>query len=143
MMDLLTHPEQAEPLRAECISPDAAVDELLRYLSPQALAGPRFAITDLEIGTHRIRAGETVLPCLASANHDPDHFADPENVDLARTSNPQLGLGNALVRTVTGALLRRLLVRWPESRITVSEKEIGWRSGFRHRGPIALPAELP
>jgi len=150
MAALLPRPDQAELLRAGHVPADAAVDELLRYLSPQVLAGPRFAITDLEIGAHTIPAGETVLLCLAAANHDPACFIDPETVDLARAHNPHLGLGygghsclgTALVRTITGTLMQQLLTRWPDSRLAVPESEIAWRSGFRHRGPLALPVVL-
>ncbi len=147
---LLTHPEQHELLRTGRVRADAAVDELLRYLSPQVLAGPRFAITDLEVGTQMIRAGETVLLCLASANHDPAHFDAPETLDLPRTRNPHLGLGygshtclgTALVRTITGTVLHQLVTRWPGSRLSVHENDITWRSGFRHRGPFTLPLIL-
>jgi cytochrome P450/predicted lactoylglutathione lyase len=147
---LLTRPEQRELLDTGRAPADASVDELLRYLSPRVLAGPRFAITGLDIGAHTVRAGETVLLCLASANHDPHHFVDPETVDLARACNPHLGLGygghaclgTALVRTITGTLLYQLVARWPDSRLAVNETEIAWRSGFRHRGPRAMARKM-
>lgn len=128
----------------------SAVDELLRYLSPQVLAGPRFATTDLAVGDTTILAGQTVLLCLASANHDPEIFSRPAELDLARDRGDQLALGygvhaclgNALVRTVTAAALDHVLTRWPDAALAVDEREIAWRSGFRHRGPVALPVRL-
>jgi cytochrome P450 len=66
----------------------AAVDELLRFLSPQVLAGPRFAVADVKIGGHTIAAGQTALLCLASANHDPDRFDRPDELDLTRPPSP-------------------------------------------------------
>ncbi|QIS09487.1 cytochrome P450 [Nocardia arthritidis] len=127
-----------------------AVDELLRYLSPQVLTGPRFALTDLTIGTHTIKAGQTVLLCLASANHDPEIFDAPSELDLARTRNPHLGLGygthaclgTALVHTVTATTIDQVFTRWPGIALTVAESTLGWRSGFRHRGPLTLPVRL-
>ncbi|WP_062987280.1 cytochrome P450 [Nocardia anaemiae] len=145
---LLTHPDQLGVLRT-MTDTRPAVDELLRYLSPQVVSGPRFATTDLDIAGHTIRSGDTVLLCLASANHDPDIFDNPAELDLARGNNPQLGLGygghaclgTALVRTIAGAVLRALLLdRTPT--LACDPRNIQWRSGFRHRGPLDLAIVL-
>ncbi|WP_225728571.1 MULTISPECIES: cytochrome P450 [unclassified Nocardia] len=146
---LLNRPDQ-RPLLGDPANSHRAVDELLRHLSPQVLAGPRFALTDLTIGTHTIKAGQTVLLCLASANHDPDIFDAPSELDLTRSRNPQLGLGygthaclgTALVHTVTATTIDQVFTRWPEIALTVAESTLGWRSGFRHRGPLTLPVRL-
>ncbi|WP_431962240.1 cytochrome P450 [Nocardia sp. bgisy134] len=127
-----------------------AVDELLRYLSPQVLAGPRFATTDLDIGGYTVKAGQTVLLCLAGANRDPAAFDRPERFDPNRARNAQLGLGHgphsclgtALVHGVAGAVLTRFCDRWPATTLTTPAREIPWRSGFRHRGPLILPVTL-
>ncbi|WP_174188123.1 cytochrome P450 [Nocardia barduliensis] len=149
MLTLLGHRGLARVWRATA-DKQSAVDELLRYLSPQVLAGPRFATTDLTIGDTTIRAGQTVLLCLASANHDPETFDQPGKLDLTRDRGAQLGLGygmhaclgNALVHTVTAAAVDHVLTRWPDSVPALDEREILWRSGFRHRGPLALPVAL-
>ncbi|TQM25369.1 hypothetical protein FB390_5517 [Nocardia bhagyanarayanae] len=127
-----------------------AVDELLRYLSPQVLAGPRFATTDLDIGGYTVRAGQTVLLCLAGANRDPAAFDRPDRFDPSRVRNAQLGLGygphsclgTALVHSVTGAVLEHFCARWPETTLTTPAREVPWRCGFRHRGPLLLPVAL-
>ncbi|MFI1917277.1 cytochrome P450 [Nocardia sp. NPDC020380] len=124
-----------------------AVDELLRFLSPQVLSAPRFATTGLEIGGQRIAAGETVLLCLAAANRDPERFSTPDELDLRRGVNPHLALGHGahacvgtgFVKPVVGAILAEIYTRLPGLRVEAGESAIGWRSGFRHRGPIALP----
>ena len=92
--------------------PFAAVDELLRFLPPQVLAGPRFAMSDIEMGGQRI-TGQTVLLCLAAANHDPERFSHPDELDA----------------------------HWPRLRAIGDENAISWRSGFRHRGPLTLPVK--
>jgi cytochrome P450 len=128
----------------------AAVDELLRFLSPKVLAGPRFAVTDVKVGRHTIAAGQTALLCLASANHDPDRFDRPDELDLTRPPKSHVALGHgthacvgaALVRPIAAAVLRQLYTRWPGLRAIDPEDAIAWRSGFRHRGPLALPVEL-
>lgn len=56
MWSLSNNHEQLEALRLGS-EPSTAVDELLRFLSPQVLAGPRFAITNIEIGDRMIAAG--------------------------------------------------------------------------------------
>ncbi|WP_067824076.1 cytochrome P450 [Nocardia inohanensis] len=144
-----SRPDQLAALRA-ATDRTVAVDELLRFLSPQVLAGPRFARTDLELAGHPVAAGETVLLCLASANHDPEIFDAPAELNVRRNPDPHLALGhgahacvgNALVRPVIGAVLEAIYAHWPEPRITVDAQSIPWRSGFRHRGPLTLPVAV-
>ncbi|WP_338772557.1 cytochrome P450 [Nocardia vulneris] len=146
---LLEFPDQARLLR-DTREKHSAVDELLRYLSPQVLAAPRYATTELTIGAQTIRAGQTVLLCLASANRDPETFGRPDELDLTRAPHAQLALGygahaclgNALVRTLGAATLDQLFTRWPDTTLTVDPRDIPWRSGFRHRGPLTLPVRL-
>ncbi|MBF6548815.1 cytochrome P450 [Nocardia brasiliensis] len=146
---LLEFPDQARLLR-ETREKHSAVDELLRYLSPQVLAAPRYATTELTIGAQTIRAGQTVLLCLASANRDPETFGSPDELNLTRAPHAQLALGygahaclgNALVRTLGGATLDQLFTRWPDTTLTADARDIPWRSGFRHRGPLTLPVRL-
>lgn len=130
-----------------------AVDELLRYLSPQVLAAPRFAVTDLEIAGQRIEAGQTVLCCLAAANHDPERFTGPAEsngaleLDVRRSPNPHVALGygahacvgTGLLRPVLASILGELYTRWPNLRAAIADSAVPWRSGFRHRGPLTLP----
>ncbi len=126
------------------------MDELLRYLSPQVVSGPRFATAELDIAGHTIGSGDTVLLCLAAANHDPDIFDNPAELDLSRTNNPHLGLGHgghsclgtALVRAITGAVLETLLLGSRTPTLACDPRDIQWRSGFRHRGPLELPVVL-
>ncbi|MEV0294662.1 cytochrome P450 [Nocardia sp. NPDC050710] len=149
ILTLLTRPDQLRVLRTGRNKPPM-VDELLRYLSPQVLAGPRFATVDMHYGDYVIRAGDTVLLCLAGANRDPEFIDSPNKLDLTRRRNPQLALGHglhaclgaALVRTITAATLDHVFTRWPATTLAISEGDIRWRSGFRHRGPLTLPVHL-
>ncbi|RMI31228.1 cytochrome P450 [Nocardia stercoris] len=148
VLALSSRPDQLDFLRSE---PDRATagDELLRYVSPQVLAGPRFATEDLDIGGQRISAGQTVLLCLASANHDEAVFRRPDELDLSRNPNPHLSFGHGshacvstgLVRPMLAEILVAIYTRWPGLRVTGCEPEIAWRSGFRHRGPVSLPVK--
>jgi cytochrome P450 len=142
---LSVRPEQLTLVRSTGRWPDA-VEELLRLLSPQVLASPRFAVCDLEIAGHRIAAGQTVLLCLASANHDPEIFDGPDDLNIARRANPHLGLGHGmhacvgtgLLRPVLAAILEQVFERWPNLQMADDPSKVTWRSGFRHRGPAAL-----
>ena len=64
---LLGHPEVAARLRADPGLAGSAVEELLRYDSPVQFTS-RHATADLDIGGHRVRAGETVIAVLGAAN---------------------------------------------------------------------------
>ncbi|MRH90758.1 cytochrome P450 [Nocardia sp. SYP-A9097] len=160
LMDVLagavfTFSDRPEQLEAMLTAPDRsiAVDELLRFLSPQVLAGPRFAVTDLEIAGQTIEAGQTVLLCLASANHDPERFTGTATssgmleLDVRRDPNPHVALGHGahvcvgagLLRPVLASVLGEIYTHWPNLRATIADSSIGWRSGFRHRGPLTLP----
>ncbi|MFB8007831.1 cytochrome P450 [Nocardia sp. NPDC056000] len=152
VLTLSTRPEElAELLSAADRS--VAVDELLRFLSPQVLASPRFATTDLVIAGQSIAAGETVLLCLASANHDPERFTGTVEsngavaLDVRRAPNPHVALGHgahacvgtALLRPVLASILGELYLHLPRLRAADTEQNVPWRSGFRHRGPLTLP----
>ncbi|MFF2557524.1 cytochrome P450 [Nocardia sp. NPDC058058] len=155
VLTLSTRPEQLSALLS---APDraVAVDELLRYLSPQVLASPRFATTDLVIAGQPIPAGETVLLCLASANHDPERFTGAVEssgavaLDMRRAPNPHVALGygahacvgTALLRPVLASILGELYLHLPTLGAADAERNVPWRSGFRHRGPLTLPVRI-
>ncbi|MGN2641274.1 cytochrome P450 [Nocardia takedensis] len=146
VLTLLTRPDQIRVLRRGRNKPPM-IDELVRYVSPQVLARPRYAAEDLTYGPYDIRAGDTVLLCLAAAHRDPAYFDSPGRVDLTRRRNRQLGFGHgahaclgvALARTITAAVIEHLFTRWPATTLTVSPRDIEWRCGFQHRGPLTLP----
>ncbi|GAA1949601.1 cytochrome P450 [Kitasatospora viridis] len=107
---LLRRPGGLKELRA--LGPagwDRATDELLRYDPPvQVLA--RTCTADTELGGRTIRQGQGVLALAGSANHDPEQFADPEEVVLTREHNPHFGLGWG-AHVCLGAPLTQLMFR--------------------------------
>ncbi|MFH9419391.1 cytochrome P450 [Streptomyces sp. NPDC017529] len=98
----------------------AGLDELLRYTSPLAATMPRFAIRPAEVYGTRLEPGDAAIVHIALANRDPNRFADPNRLDLARQAGqdlvfahgPHFCLGTQfavqLCRTALGAVLRRL-----------------------------------
>ncbi|GAA2645351.1 cytochrome P450 [Streptomyces lunalinharesii] len=147
VLALLDHPERLAALRRNPAELAAAVEEFLRYDAPAALAIRRFPVEDLEIGGVRIPAGESVLLSIASANHDPKRFADPERLDPTREPSGHLALGHGIHYCLGAPLARMeaeiaigaLISRFPELRLDVARDEVRHRRTIRARGLISLP----
>jgi cytochrome P450 len=83
-----------------------AVEELIRYDSPVQLLS-RVAYEDTELGGVPIQAGDRVVAYLGAGNRDPERFADPDRLDLARADNAPLSFGGG-IHYCLGAPLARL-----------------------------------
>lgn len=111
---LARHPRQRADLAANPALMPGAVEEMLRYFTPQpGLA--RVATSDAEVGGMTVKAGEKVLMSWASANRDEAVFADPDAFDIRRKPNRHLTFG-AGAHHCLGANLTRL-----EARICMDE----------------------
>src|SRR6266700_402291 len=144
---LLDHPAQLEKLKADLSLVPAAVEELLRFSGPAAIAGPRFATEDMELAGQQIKQGDVLIPFLHSANHDESQFTEPDEVDLARSITRHLAFGHG-IHTCLGAPLARmegtiafstLLKRMPNLRLSVPRERITWRFSSNFRSLAALP----
>ena len=71
VLALHTHPAELDRLRQEPLLDKAAVDEILRIVSPNQSSVARFALEDVEVGGATIPKGAVVAPCIAAANRDP------------------------------------------------------------------------
>ena len=89
---LLREPDQWKRLCNERALLPTAIEELLRYDGP-VQATVRVALEDVAIDDQVIPEGSLVLVSIGSANHDPDVFEDPDQLDLARDPNPHLAFG--------------------------------------------------
>jgi cytochrome P450 len=130
---LLRYPEELARLRANPELMPAAIEELLRYAGIVRRVFRR-ATADIELGGVRIARGDLVLLMLAAANRDPDQFADPDQVSVARPITNQVALGAGrnscvgamLIRMAASVATRQLLARFGD----VTLHEAGdWRSG--------------
>jgi pimeloyl-[acyl-carrier protein] synthase len=106
MLRLITHPEALEQLRSTPALLSSAVEELLRFESPVQRA-LRAAMEDIEISNVRIPRGQRVVAGIGAANRDPEVFAEPNRLDLARRPNPHLAFGHG-IHFCLGASLARV-----------------------------------
>ncbi len=70
-------PDAYDHLLADRSRIPAAMPELYRIDSAGQFMG-RTALQDVELDGHTIRAGQTVMVCMAAANRDPAKFAEPD-----------------------------------------------------------------
>ncbi len=117
---LCTHPEVLAALREDPGRWPAAVEEMLRLITPTTFTGaaPR---ADADIDGVICPAGQPRLLFLAAANRDPSTFADPDRFDISRDPNPHLSfsagghfcLGAPLARMHGEVALSTLFSRLP------------------------------
>ena len=120
------------------------IDELLRYLSPVPILN-RTTTCEVEIGGQRIPAGERVQLNWIAANHDPEHFPNPEVIDFGRDASTQVAFGHGIHRCLgqhvarleLTVLLQEVLTRIPNYRIDVDAVQ---RYPSITRGIGSLPA---
>jgi cytochrome P450 len=86
--------------------PVTAVEELLRFDTPVQLVS-RVAYEPVELGGVTVDAGERVVAYLGAGNRDPERFADPDRLDLARGDCAPLSFGGG-IHYCLGAPLARL-----------------------------------
>ena len=150
MLALLQHPDQLQKLREDPSLIKPAIEELLRYDGPVETSTERFAREDIAIGGTVIPKGEMVMVVIASADHDPERFANPDELDLTRADNKHLAfgkgihfcLGAPLARMEGQIAINTLLRRIPELRLADSPGSLTWRPGMVLRGLKGLPVEF-
>ncbi|MFY0571440.1 cytochrome P450 family protein [Archangium lansingense] len=144
---LLTHPEQLERLRANPALIESAVEEMLRYRGPVETTTQRWAPQDLEFRGQVIPAGESVVASLLAADHDPEHFREPERFDITREPNRHIAfgfgihfcLGAPLARLEGTIAINLLLERLPRLRLAEESARLRWRDGVLVNGLLRLP----
>lgn len=86
---LMTHPHALQQLRAAPELIGSAVEECLRYESPNQL-GNRLVVESVSIGGRTLERGAYLTLCIGSANRDPDEFPDAARFDITRKPNRHL-----------------------------------------------------
>jgi cytochrome P450 family 142 subfamily A polypeptide 1 len=127
---LIEHPDVRQQLIDDPSKIPAAVEEMLRLVSPVHSFG-RTATRDTELRGKKIEKGQVVYMLYPSANRDADEFEDPETFKIDR--NPHhlaFGIGNHFcmganlarmeLRVAIGEVLRRI----PDMEYTAGGPEI-------------------
>lgn len=150
MAALFRHPDQLTLLRDRPELLPAAIEELLRYDGPTARASPRYPTEDIQIGDTVIPAGSIVIVGIAAANRDPNRFADPDVLDIARADNAHVAFGHGIHRCLGVPLARlegqiavgTLLRRFPGIASACPPEQLRWLPFPVFRGLTSLPVTL-
>jgi cholest-4-en-3-one 26-monooxygenase len=110
MLAFIEHPEERDRLAADRSLISAAVEELVRWVTPFTHFR-RTATRDTEIRGVPISKGEKVVMWYASSNRDEEVFSDPDRFDVGRDPNRHQGFGGGGKHFCLGAGLARLELR--------------------------------
>jgi cytochrome P450 len=102
---LVEHPVEMARLRQEPALLPKAIDELLRVAGP-ARAQFRQAVEEVRMEECTIGPRQRVILMLDRANCDPEHFPDPDKVELDGRTGDHLAFGAGLHACVAGTLVR-------------------------------------
>lgn len=151
ILSLLLAPEQLAVLRARPDTIAAAVEELHRFDGSTKVM-VRIVAEDHERHGQLLRAGQTVLLGVASANRDPLAFGpDADQLRLDRPdAHRHLGfgfgahfcLGAALARLEAQEALAALVVRYPALSLAADLDELSWHPTLITRALESLPVSV-
>lgn len=143
---LLEQPGELARLHAEPRLIGSAVEEFLRFQSPNQL-GNRSVTSAAEVGGVQLGRGTLVTLGIGAANRDPAQFPDPDRLDLGRAPNRHLAFitgihacaGMWLARMEGRVAIGRLTARFPGVR-AAGPAVRGRRARFRTL--VSLPVTL-
>jgi cytochrome P450 len=143
---LLTHPDELARLRANPAAIATAVEECLRYESPNQL-GNRLVVEQITIGDTALEPGTYLTLCIGAANRDPAAFPEPERFDITRAPNRHLAFaagahacaGMSVARLEAQIAIQAIVQRFPQLQLAGSPVR-GGRARFR--GFKSLPAVM-
>jgi len=147
VLALLERPDELARWRADRSITPAAVEELMRFVSPVQLTG-RALLADIELPDATLPKGHYVIALIASGNRDPEAFTRADGLDLGRAENRHLGfgfglhhcLGAPLARLETAIALPRLLER--TAKMELLTDRAAYRDNVVLRGLAELPVRL-
>ena len=143
---LMRQRDQWDALLANPDGITTAVEETLRYDAPVQMTFRR-AYEDIAMDGVTIKAGQSVGFVLGSANRDPEHYPEPERLDVTRQPKVpgsfgfgiHFCLGAGLARAEGQIALETLLRRTPNLRLASCAEPPEWRPNIAFRGLERLP----
>jgi cytochrome P450 len=147
LLTLLRHPDDLQRLREDFSLIPTAIEELLRYESPSQHTA-RLVPEALDLEGKHLMKGDAVIAVMGAANRDPEHYPDPDHLDIARSENRHLAFGWAthhcfgapLARLEAQVAFETILRRLPDLRL--SPGPITWRPNLGLRGLSALNVDI-
>ena len=144
---LLRHPEQWAMLQADRGLLGGAIEEILRYESPEQRTSFRIVSQPLRIGDTELQPGQQIGVVIGAANRDEAAFADAHRFDIRRDPNPHVAfgvgihhcLGKTLARTEARVALGAVLDLVPGLALAGAPE---WRRNSFFRSPTSLPVQV-
>ena len=144
---LLRHPKEFSRLREDPRSINVAVEELLRYETPVQVA-IRGASEEIEFAGRCIGPKQLIVLLLGAANRDPEQFADPDRLDLARRPNYNVSFG-AGPHGCVGAWMARFglaiaigAILHRQTKLRLTHQKLQWNPATMRRTVRALPVSI-
>jgi cytochrome P450 len=149
MLALLNSDSELQRIKLNPELIPSAVDEMARF-DGSIPRSWRITKSAMEISRVSIPVGELVLPMLSSANRDENEFADPDRFNLNRDTRKHLAfgrgvhvcLGAPLARIEGQEIIKEILSRFPNMRLSKNVDELQWRKDVALRGLVSLPVTL-
>jgi len=146
LVALAQHPEQRDRLIADSSLIKSAVEEFLRYESPNQL-GNRITTQPVQLGGVDMPAGTQITLCIGAANRDPEQFTAPDELDIGRLPNRHLAfasgihqcVGMSVARLEAATAISMLLGRFPSYSLSGAPTRGG---RVRFRGFLKIPCKL-
>lgn len=145
---LMQHPDQQAMLRTNPDLLPGAIEEVLRYESPEQRTSFRVATSDFRVGATTVPAGQQIGIIIGAANRDEQAFPHAERFDITRTPNRHLAfglgphqcLGMHMSRMEGRIAIGKILQR--HAGIELSNPTPDWRRNSFFRGLSTLTARL-
>jgi cytochrome P450 len=146
LVALAEHPDQRDRLIADSNLIKSAIEEFLRYESPNQL-GNRITAQPVQLGGVDMPVGTQITVCIGAANRDPAHFAAPDTLEIGRSPNRHLAfasgihqcVGMSVARLEAATAISTLIGRYP----SYSLSDAPTRGGrVRFRGFLKIPCNL-
>lgn len=144
LRQLLSHRHQWQAICDDPSLIPAAVEECLRH-SGSMVAWRRIATRDAQVGGVSIPEGGRILMVMASGNHDPRHFENPDQLDIWRDNaadhltfgyGAHQCMGKNIGRMEMAIILEELSRRIPH--LQLEPQEFRFLPNISLRGPEAL-----
>jgi len=146
LVALAEHRDQRDRLLADPGLINTAIEEFLRYESPNQL-GNRITNVPVKLDGVALPAGTQITVCIGAANRDAEQFLEPDTLDVGRSPNRHLAFasgihqcaGMGVGRLEAATAIGRFLGRFPSYSLATAPTR-GGRARFR--GFLRVPCKL-